>query len=108
MVTKIMGYRAGHPADSGKTIRLQEFPVRASQLTTHSVKGQRELADLRRAIHAKLVIEITSTKGARAGDQGFQWPGYGAGDSNCQHQPNKQGRQAKGYNPPVYAAKVFA
>src|SRR5580658_432883 len=108
MVTKIMGYGTGHPANGGKTIRLQELAMCAPELIAHSVKGQRELADLCSAIHAKLVIKIASTEGAGAGDQGFERPGYGAGDGNRQHQPNEQGRQAKGYDPPVYAAKVFA
>src|SRR3984957_18739555 len=107
MVTKIVGYGAGHPADGGQTIRLQKLAVGTLKLSAHSVKGQRELTDLRGAIQAKLIIKIASTERAGAGAQCFQRPRYRARYGNCQHQANEQGGQAERHDPPVDTAQVF-
>ena len=50
VMAKIVRYGAGHSADGGQTIRLEQLAVSALELTAHSVKGQCELADLRGAI----------------------------------------------------------
>src|ERR1700723_1276845 len=78
MMAEIVRNGAGHPANRGQTIGLKQLPVRAFEFAAHSVKGQRELANLRGTICTQLVVKITLAKGAAAGHQRFQRAGYAA------------------------------
>ena len=72
MMAKIVRYGAGHSADGGQAIRLEQLPVSAFEFAAHSVKGQCEFANLCGAIDTQFIIKIALAQGAGAGDQRFQ------------------------------------